>query len=69
MVKRLRLIDADELENEVIKRAFEGKLEWSVNELKQLIRKQRTPDMAKKFMDAVDMQIAETQERWKDGRW
>ena len=65
----MRLIDADELENEVIKRAFEGKLEWSVNELKQLIRKQRTPDMAKKFMDAVDMQIAETQERWKDGRW
>ena len=65
----MRLIDADELENEVIKRAFEGKLEWSVNELKRLIRKQRTPDMAKKFMDAVDMQIAETQERWKDGRW
>ena len=36
----MRLIDADELENEVIKRAFEGKLEWSVNDLKQLIRKQ-----------------------------
>ncbi len=36
----MRLIDADELEQEVIKRAFEGKLEWSVNELKQLIRKQ-----------------------------
>ena len=65
----MRLIDADELENEVIKRAFEGKLEWSVNELKQLIRKQRTPDMAKKFMDAVDMKISEAQERWKDGRW
>ena len=36
----MRLIDADELENEVVKRAFEGKLEWSVNDLKQLIRKQ-----------------------------
>ena len=36
----MRLIDADELEQEVIKRAFEGKLEWSVNELKQLIRAQ-----------------------------
>ena len=36
----MRLIDADTLEQEVIKRAFEGKLEWSVNDLKQLIRKQ-----------------------------
>ena len=36
----MRLIDADMLEQEVIKRAFEGKLEWSVNDLKQLIRKQ-----------------------------
>ena len=68
-MKQMRLIDADELENEVIKRAFEGKLEWSVNELKQLIRKQRTPDMVKKFMDSVDMKISEAQERWKDGRW
>ena len=38
----MRLIDADTLEQEVIKRAFEGKLEWSVTDLKQLIRKQRS---------------------------
>jgi len=38
----MRLIDADMLEQEVIKRAFEGKLEWNVNDLKQLIRKQPT---------------------------
>jgi len=36
----MRLIDADMLEQEVIKRAFEGKLEWSINDLKRLIRKQ-----------------------------
>ena len=38
----MRLIDADMLEQEVIKRAFEGKLEWSVTDLKQLIREQRS---------------------------
>ena len=38
----MRLIDADALEQEAIKRAFEGKLDWSVNDLKQLIRKQPT---------------------------
>ena len=38
----MRLIDADMLEQEVIKRAFEGKLEWNVNDLKKLIREQRS---------------------------
>ena len=31
----MRLIDADLLEQEIIKRAFEGKAEWNVNDLKE----------------------------------
>ena len=50
----MRLIDADMLEQEVIKRAFEGKLEWNVNDLKQLIRKQP---------DATAMQISDMCDR------
>jgi len=60
----MRLIDADELENEVIKRAFEGKLEWSVNELKQLIRKQRTPDRWDKENECDNGQYVSEVKRW-----
>lgn len=60
----MRLIDADELEQEVIKRAFEGKLEWSVNELKQLIRKQRTPDRWGKYNEYDNGQYVLEVKRW-----
>lgn len=60
----MRLIDADELENEVIKRAFEGKLEWSVNELKKLIRKQRTPDRWEKDNEYDNGHYVLERKRW-----
>ena len=59
----MRLIDGDTLEQEVIKKAFEGKLEWSVNDLKELIRKQPT---------ATDWQLAAMCDRKGikvKGRW
>ena len=37
----MRLINADELEQEIIKRAFEGKMEWSANDVRKLIRSQK----------------------------
>ena len=43
----MRLIDADLLEQEIIKRAFEGKAEWNVNDLKELIRKQNDAEQWK----------------------
>ena len=63
-MEQMRLIDADELENEVIKRAFEGKLEWSVNELKQLIRKQRTPNRWEKENEYDNGQYVSEVMRW-----
>ena len=63
-MEQMRLIDADELENEVIKRAFEGKLEWSVNDLKQLIRKQRTPDRWEKDNEYDNGQYVSEVKRW-----
>ena len=62
----MRLIDADELENEVIKRAFEGKLEWSVNELKQLIRKQSEATVTQlgEACDRKGMYVKVIHRRW-----
>ena len=65
-MEQMRLIDADELENEVIKRAFEGKLEWSVNELKQLIRKQpeATVTQLGEACDRKGMRVKVIHRRW-----
>ena len=59
----MRLIDADTLEQELIKRAFEGKLEWSVNDLKELIRKQ--PDATQWQLNAMcERKGMDTRGRW-----